>query len=269
MDEPVDQIEEKLPEKKPHREELTSEQQIRRRTLKAFAWFGVAGVIPYSLWKWIKVQPKEAGLPKVFREVLKVNEGVAESYFSNANLAPTFPKERAAKNVRVNGRDGLRSAIDKDAWQLKVEQPGQKPLLISLDDLKAMPKQEIIYQFKCIEGWSQIQHWAGVNFAEFVNKYQIGKKDGSEEWYPYVGMKTPDGGYYVGIDTPSALHPQTILAYEMNDQPITDPHGAPLRLIIPVKYGVKNLKRIGTIWFSDDRPRDFWAERGYDYHVGL
>ncbi|WP_421827588.1 molybdopterin-dependent oxidoreductase [Larkinella sp.] len=265
----VDDIEEKLPEKKPHREELTSEQQIRRRTLKAFAWFGLAGVIPFSLWKWIKIQPKEAGLPKVFREVLKVNEDVANGYFSNANLAPTFPKDWAVKNVRVNGRDGLRSAIDKDAWRLKVEQPDRKALLISLDELKALPKQEIIFEFKCIEGWSQIQHWGGVTFAEFAKKYQLGQKDGSDEWYPYVGMKTPDGGYYVGIDTPSALHPQTILAYEMNGEPLTDPHGAPLRLIIPVKYGVKNLKRIGSLWFSDERPRDFWAERGYDYHVGL
>ena len=67
----------------------------------------------------------------------------------------------------------------------------------------------------------------------------------------------------------SALHPQTLLAYELNGQPITAPHGAPLRLIIPVKYGVKNLKRIGRMFFADERPRDFWAERGYDYYVGL
>ncbi|GAB3323880.1 molybdopterin-binding protein [Larkinella ripae] len=265
----INDIDETLPEKQPKREELTTDQQIRRRTIRAFAWFGVLSFVPYGVWKWIREQPKEAGLPKIFREVFKTNEQVANRYFSDAHLAPTFPKERAAKNVRVNGRDGLRSALDKDAWRLKVERSGQKPLLISLEELKAMPKQEIIFQFKCIEGWSQIQHWGGVNFAEFVKNYQLGQKTGSGDWYPYVGMKTPDGGYYVGIDTPSALHPQTILAYEMNDEPLSDPHGAPLRLIIPVKYGVKNLKRIGSIWFSDERPRDFWAERGYDYHVGL
>lgn len=262
-------IDEKLPEREPERSELTTEQQIRRRTIKAFAWFGLASLVPYGVWKWILGQPKEAGLPKIFRAVLKTNEQVANGYFSNANLAPTFPKEMAAKNVRVNGKDGLRSAIDKEAWRLQVAQPGQKPLSITLDELKALPKQEIIFEFKCIEGWSQIQHWGGVNFAEFVKKYQLGQKTGSGDWYPYVGMKTPDGGYYVGIDTPSALHPQTMLAYEVNNQPIPDLHGAPLRLIIPVKYGVKNLKRIGSIWFSDERPRDFWAERGYDYHVGL
>ncbi|GAB3265253.1 hypothetical protein GCM10027347_32850 [Larkinella harenae] len=257
------------PNKHIQREELTSEQQIRRRTLKAFAWFGAASLVPYGVYRWIVGQKKAAGLSAVFRQVLQANEKIADGYFSHASLAPTFPKERAAKQVRVNGKDGLRTPLDKAAWRLQIAQPGRQPLSVSLDELKTLPKQEIVFQFKCIEGWSQIQHWGGVNFGEFVKKYQLGRKDDSGEWFAYVGMKTPDGGYYVGIDTPSALHPQTLLAYEMNDEPLTDVHGAPLRLIIPVKYGVKNLKRIGSLWFSDERPRDFWAERGYDYHVGL
>lgn len=65
------------------------------------------------------------------------------------------------------------------------------------------------------------------------------------------------------------MHPQTLLAYEMNGQPLTNDHGAPLRLIIPVKYGIKNLKRIGKITFSDSRPKDYWAENGYDYDSGF
>jgi len=67
----------------------------------------------------------------------------------------------------------------------------------------------------------------------------------------------------------SAMHPQTILAYEMNDKPVPMNHGAPLRLIIPVKYGIKNLKRISTITFNNTRPPDYWAEQGYDYYSGL
>ena len=64
-------------------------------------------------------------------------------------------------------------------------------------------------------------------------------------------METPGRGYYVSLDMPSALHPQTLLAYEMNGAPLTWQHGAPLRLAIPVKYGVKNIKRIGTIRVHD------------------
>ena len=82
-------------------------------------------------------------------------------------------------------------------------------------------------------------------------------------------MATPDGGYYVGLDMESMLHPQTLLCYERNGAPLSQEHGAPLRLVIPVKYGIKNLKRIGKIAFSDARPRDYWAENGYDYDSGF
>ncbi len=89
-----------------------------------------------------------------------------------------------------------------------------------------------------------------------------------EDLVGYVSLETEDGGYYVGLDMESALHPQTLLCYEMNGKPLTAPHGAPLRLAIPVKYGIKNIKRIGTIRFTDRRPPDYWAERGYDWYAG-
>jgi DMSO/TMAO reductase YedYZ molybdopterin-dependent catalytic subunit len=82
-------------------------------------------------------------------------------------------------------------------------------------------------------------------------------------------MQTPGNGYYIGVEMVSALHPQSLLAYEMNGKPLENRHGAPLRLVIPVKYGIKNLKRIGRIEYTDTRPADYWAEQGYDYYSGL
>jgi DMSO/TMAO reductase YedYZ molybdopterin-dependent catalytic subunit len=81
-------------------------------------------------------------------------------------------------------------------------------------------------------------------------------------------METPDGGYYIGLDRESALHPQTLLCYEMNGEPLTSDHGAPLRLVIPVKYGIKHIKRIGTIRFTRERPADYWAVQGYVWYAG-
>ena len=66
----------------------------------------------------------------------------------------------------------------------------------------------------------------------------------------------------------SALHPQTLLAYEQNGKPLAEEHGAPLRLVIPVKYGIKNIKRIGKIEYTNERPADYWAEEGYDWFAG-
>ena len=64
------------------------------------------------------------------------------------------------------------------------------------------------------------------------------------------------------------LHPQTLLCYEMDGRPLTTDHGAPLRLLIPVKYGIKSLKQVRTLRFADRRPADYWAERGYDGYAG-
>ena len=101
-----------------------------------------------------------------------------------------------------------------------------------------------------------------------MQKYNVGKKaDGS--FFKYVGLETPDEEYYVSIDMESMQSPQTMLTYEMNQAALSSADGFPLRLIIPNKYGIKNIKRIGRIFFSDDRPPDYWAERGYDWYSGL
>ncbi|MBO0936873.1 molybdopterin-dependent oxidoreductase [Fibrella sp. HMF5335] len=257
----------------PEREKLTTEQQIRRRTLNAFAWFGLASLLPVGIWKALTAKPLEGGVPTALRSILDVNETIASTYFSNQHLAPTFAVSEAAKQVRVNGAAGLGGKFDPATWQLAISQPG-KALTLSLDEIKALPKYDLVFDFKCVEGWSQVQHWAGARLADLVAKYQVGTRTGQQptgeaDFFKHVGMETPDKGYYVGLDIASALHPQTLLAYEMNGEALTAPHGAPLRLIVPVKYGVKNMKRISMITFADDRPRDYWAERGYDYYLGL
>ena len=251
------------------------ESVVRRRMIKAFGWFALASAVPVGVYEWITHSVGAQGIKRPLRNVLNANEQIARTYFSDTHLVPTFPAEAAAKQARVNGFDGLKSPIPED-WQLHVDKQGSQPLLLTVDDVKALPKYEIVYEFKCIEGWSQVQHWGGARLSDFMEKYKLGTRSGdaptpdnTDDLFKFVGMETPDKGYYIGIDMASAMHPQTLLAYELNGQPINAPHGAPLRLIIPVKYGVKNLKRIGRIFFADERPRDFWAERGYDYYVGL
>lgn len=135
----------------------------------------------------------------------------------------------------------------------------------------------VVTELKCIEGWSTVVRWGGVAFADFARRYPPRTSSGRPfnpaarpgDAPEFVAMETPDEEYYVGLDTPSVLHPQTLLAWEMNGAPLEPEHGAPLRLVIPVKYGIKNLKRIGRIAWTDERPRDYWAERGYDWYAGL
>ncbi len=259
-------------EEKYNKEEVTTDKKLNRRNFISFATFGVLAAGAYEGWRWLYTSPAEtagitAGAHKPLRKALNKTELIFRRFFSDNHLVKTYPKSMAAKKVRVNSDIGIEASkkYDPATWKLQVKKAGSEILQISQQELMALPKTELIFAFKCVEGWDQIQHWAGVKFSDFIKHYQLDEYAKMN----YVGMETPDKGYYVGLDMPSAMHPQTLLAYEVNDKPIPMEHGAPLRLIIPVKYGIKNLKRIGTISFSNTRPRDYWAEQGYDYYSGL
>ena len=242
------------------------QKQINRRTFISFSAFTLLGVAAWKVWFGIKDAAQSDGVQKPLRKLLNADEKVFKSTLSDNHLAKTYPTSQAARNVRVNSNVGSRpQGFDPATWRLEVQTLDKGPLSIALDELKALPKTEYAFEFKCIEGWSQVSWWGGVRFSDFINHYGLQKEAALE----YVGMSTPDDEYYVGIDRASALHPQTLPAHEMPGQPLPPNHGAPLRLIIPVKYGVKNLKRIGKMHFSNDRPRDYWFERGYDYYCGL
>ncbi len=147
----------------------------------------------------------------------------------------------------------------------KAATPG---LLLTLADIEELPRHELVTEFKCVEGWSEIAHWGGVRMADFIDAYPPARKpDGSLPRYVY--METPGGDYYVGYDMEACRHPQTLLVTEMAEKPLTQLHGAPLRLHAPIKYGYKQIKRIGLIAYTDVKPDDYWTRLGYDWYAGL
>jgi hypothetical protein len=144
---------------------------------------------------------------------------------------------------------------------------GTPGLLLTMEDVLKLPRRELVTQFKCIEGWSQIVHWAGVRMVDFLEAYPPALIDGKEPRYVY--METPDGDYYTGYDLQVCRHPQTLLVTEMMGAPLTQYHGAPLRLHMPTKYGYKQIKRIGLISYTNSKPDDYWTKLGYDWYAGL
>jgi DMSO/TMAO reductase YedYZ molybdopterin-dependent catalytic subunit len=246
------------------RTETISNSLFLQRSVIAFVTFAVLITVSVFAWKKLLQQPKEQGALAPLRATMNANEKLFGTLLREDDLSKTFPADKASKRPRVNGALGLRTAVDSN-WKLSILVGTGDTLSISLEELKSLPKKDIVFDFKCIEGWSQVTHWAGVSFSDFVKHYKLT----AQSKMKYVGLLTPDKGYYVGIDMKSALHPQTILCYEMNGKPLPLNQGYPLRLIIPVKYGIKHLKRIGTIFFSNEKPADYWAERGYDYYSGL
>jgi hypothetical protein len=183
----------------------------------------------------------------------------AEDQGHDTKVAPTS-QSQPAESKPERGRE---EAGPSDS-ALSPRTPG---LLLTMDDILKLPRHELVTQFKCIEGWSQIVHWAGVRMADFLEAYPPALVDGREPKFVY--METPDGDYYTGYDLGVCRHPQTLLVTEMMGAPLTQFHGAPLRLHMPTKYGYKQIKRIGLISYTNDKPDDYWTKLGYDWYAGL
>lgn len=245
--------------------EADLKRELHRRSRRDFLVAGIAAIGGIGAYEWITKAGEMNEVPWPQRRVLDFNGRLGIDYLRDSHLMPTFSSDRITY-LKPNGEEGLKSPLDLAQWRLNVTSgPNSQDLYLGLADILALPRVEMITRFCCIEGWSVITSWAGARFSDFTKKFlPPGAKLPS-----YVYMATPDEGYYVGLDMKSALHPQTLLAYEHNGKALTPEHGAPLRLVIPVKYGIKNIKRIGTIQYTNDRPGDYWAEEGYDWFAGL
>jgi DMSO/TMAO reductase YedYZ molybdopterin-dependent catalytic subunit len=251
-----------------HRETVLSPEEARRelgrRSRRGFLMAGAAAMAGFAGYEWLTKAGDEDGAPWPQRRALDVNRNLGEAYLSDGHLMPSYPASQITY-LKPNGDYGLNSHVDLKQYRVRVSTDNAKPFDLLLPDIMALPRIEMITRFCCIEGWSVITSWTGTRFSDFARKYVPPGKN----LPPYVYLATPDGEYYVGLDIKSAVHPQTLLAYEQNQKPLAAEHGAPLRLVIPVKYGIKNIKRIGSIQFTSEKPDDYWAEQGYDWFAGL
>jgi DMSO/TMAO reductase YedYZ molybdopterin-dependent catalytic subunit len=240
--------------------------EIARRTRRSFLVLGGGAVVGAAGLAAVNMGGIEGDIPPGLRSILGFNEKVVRgTLYGNDHLAKTY-SESEIGNQKVNADIGLDDDVEEKDFRVEVTPYGASAASakLTIADIRALPRFEEIIDFKCVEGWSCVTKFTGARLSDFTAKFAPGSEKAA-----CVAMTTPDKAYYVGLDMPSALHPQTLLAYEMNGKPLEDGHGAPLRLAIPVKYGIKNIKRIGTISYTDTRPADYWAERGYDWYAGL
>ncbi|MBC8103384.1 MAG: molybdopterin-dependent oxidoreductase [Cytophagales bacterium] len=247
-----------------------AEARIRRLSRRSFLWAGLAtGAGVGGLVAFNKYAPESNGAKIPLRKVLGFNETVAQRLFYRpTHRAREFPRS-AAEEPRNNYK-GTTPVVDLAAWRLRLSGlgDGAEDRKLTLADLRDLPRAEQTTELKCIEGWSTVVNWSGVRFVDFAKKYA--PPSGTE----YVSMLSepadyPDERYYVGLHLADCLHPQTLLATHMNGTPLRVEHGAPLRLVIPHKYGIKNIKLITSIAYARERPTDYWYEQGYDWYAGL
>lgn len=202
--------------------------------------------------------------PKLL-SVSRLNDWVGEKIlFSPTRLARTYHVSERSDRLPSYFISAMTPALkNPSAWRLEVKGLVQQPLSLSIGDLLEMPATTYTVKHHCVEGWSAIATWHGVPVSVIVDRCR------PLPAARYVLFDSFDAGYSNGWDLASAMHPQTILAYGMNDQPLPPAHGAPLRLYSPIKLGYKLTKYLVSLTFTDRRPGGYWEDQGYPWFGGV
>jgi len=204
--------------------------------------------------------------------VLTFDDDVAEALYSKDRRVRTYDRSDVTP-LRNNYAGRTPGPEYVASWTLALSglASGRSERL-TIDDLMGrLPRREQVTRLICVEGWSAIAWWGGIRFADLLKAYP-----------PAPGMRwaalrsgvnldfhgRPDP-YYVSIDLETARHPQTLLATHLDGQPLPVAHGAPLRLLVPMKLGLKNIKVVTEIAYTATEPPDYWNESGYSRYDGL
>ncbi len=197
------------------------------------------------------------------------------------SLAEEFEEKDISRTFKPNGNpppmtvEYLSSAASKwTDWKLEIAGLVEQKQGFSLQEIRRMPARTQITRHDCVEGWSAIAKWTGVPLVEIIRRV---RPQTEVRYVVFHCWDTDSDGnaYYESIDFRDALHPQTILAYEMNDKPLPVPHGAPLRLRVERQLGYKMAKYIRRIEFVGSVNQigqgkgGYWEDQGYEWYAGI
>ena len=224
-----------------------------------------------------------------FLNTLGAAEGATMNVQRLLLAAKPLAREYSARDISPTFKPNGSTMPDDDAyqaalaggfrdWSLKIDGLVNTPLSVSMAQLKAMPSRTQITRHDCVEGWSAIAGWTGVQLGRLLRA--AGLKPNAR----YVVFHCADdlepsldgsGRYYESLDLVDAFHPQTILAYAMNGQPLAVPHGAPIRLRVERQLGYKQAKYVMRVEVVDRFDKmgsgkgGFWEDRGYEWYAGI
>jgi DMSO/TMAO reductase YedYZ molybdopterin-dependent catalytic subunit len=209
-------------------------------------------------------------VPSFQRRLL--NGGVA---FSDTASAALFRKGHRAPELSdadvvpfddfpYNYYDVVDPGVDLEHWTLRVGGAVSKGGEYRLDQIRALPRIRQNTRLVCVEGWDVIGRFGGARISDFLDLA------GADPKASYVTVTCADG-YYESLDMATARHPQSLLCYEMYDQPLNRGHGAPLRLQVPATLGYKQAKYLVSLDVQHVLPaqRSYWGDRGYSWYAGL
>jgi DMSO/TMAO reductase YedYZ molybdopterin-dependent catalytic subunit len=208
-------------------------------------------------------------VPTLRAPLLKAGLGFSDwasaRLFREHHLATTFPDSEVAPldKFYVNTYDVDDPAVDLSSWTLNVSGAVQKAGTYTLAQIQALPKFTQNTRHVCVEGWDVIGRFGGARLSDFLQMI------GADTSARFLYVECADD-YYESLDMATAMHPQSLLCYEMYDQPLTREHGAPLRLRIPTKIGYKQAKYLTGLKITNILPNvGYWEDQGYSEFYGL
>lgn len=221
------------------------------------------------------------GILSVLESVEGANRRLLRLVTKKNKLAQEFGESEISRYFKANGNPPplmmeylLDAMAGWPSWRLQVRGLVQQAMSFSLAELKAMPARTQITRHDCVEGWSAIAKWKGVPLHEIIAHVRPRPE---VKYVVFYCMDSDQRGnlYYESIDLYDAAHPQTILAYEMNGEPLPIDHGAPLRLRVETQLGYKMAKYIGRIDFVagyhaiGGGKGGYWEDQGYEWYAGI
>jgi DMSO/TMAO reductase YedYZ molybdopterin-dependent catalytic subunit len=202
---------------------------------------------------------------KLLRKGLRFSDWMEARLFRPSHLATTFNDSEVTpfEKFPLNTYDVDDPGVIFENWSLTVSGAVQKPGDYRLAHVQALPRVRQNTRHVCVEGWDVIGRFGGARLADFL------KLVGADPAAPFITVKCADD-YYESLDMATAMHPQTLLCYEMYDRPLTREHGAPLRLQIPTKIGYKQAKYLTDLKVAHVLDRlGYWEDQGYSWFYGL
>ncbi|MDJ0620732.1 MAG: molybdopterin-dependent oxidoreductase [Calothrix sp. MO_192.B10] len=193
-----------------------------------------------------------------------LNQKIGNLLLKPQKMVPEFSVDDIQPEALIVNTFRDTPIIDTDKYRLIVDGEVNNPLHLSMADIQNLPFTSTIIRHVCVEGWAAIVQWGGVKLREIVALAQPQSSVG------YVYFQSADG-YYSSWDIASSLHPQTLLAYEKNGEPLPVDNGAPLRLAAPIKLGYKQSKWVTRITLVSrlSRFQGYWEDQGYEWFAGI
>jgi DMSO/TMAO reductase YedYZ molybdopterin-dependent catalytic subunit len=219
----------------------------RRFIVGAFAGAGIVAyeALPTGAFKYGLIKAADRFTLRAQR--LIVSKAMARE-FSAADISAEFP----TNGTTMPGGEDYQRLLSShfESWTLEIDGKVRAPFSATLAQLRSMPSRSQITMHTCDEGWNAIGQWKGVPLGYLLNMADV-MPDAGYVVFHCLDKQGDGNMYYESIDLFDAFHPQTILAYEMNGEPLPVSHGAPLRLRIELQIGYKNAKYVNHIEVVD------------------